>query len=134
MNRHKYVYFDLSEFACKCGECDSDGSEMDHLFVANLDAIRESVGFPLVVTSGYRCPKYNARISTTGENGPHTTGKAADFGVSGAQALLLLTHATDAVDITGIGINQKGDYSKRFIHLDALKPHEHQPRPHVWTY
>jgi uncharacterized protein YcbK (DUF882 family) len=68
------------------------------------------------------------RVSTTGPNGPHTTGRATDFGISHVRALELLRHAV-GMAFTGIGINQKG--SGRFIHLDDL---DTVPRPHIWTY
>ena len=68
-------HFDPSEFACHCGTCGSDGHEMNIDFVAMLDDLRERCGFPFRVTSGYRCPAHNQQVSTTGPDGPHTTGR-----------------------------------------------------------
>ncbi len=126
----KVRHFKPSEFACKCGACGSNGDEMDPHFITALDNLRERLGFPLIVTSGYRCPAYNQQVSTTGADGPHTTGRAVDFGISGARAHALVTETQ--LGMTGIGINQKGPHEKRFIHLDNLKAP--RPRPNIWSY
>lgn len=105
---------------------------MDADFMRDLDRLRAVVGFPLAISSGYRCPAYNTRISSTGSDGPHTTGKAVDVPIVGARALELLTTA-EALGFTGIGVNQRGPHNKRFIHIDKLTPQE-GPRPWVWSY
>lgn len=120
-------YFTESEFACKhCGEI-----KMGQAFLAMVDELRHRCGFPLVISSGYRCPEHNQRVSTTGPNGPHTTGRAVDIAVSRHRAHDVLRHAM-AMGFTGIGVNQKG--ASRFIHLDMLREPEHAPRPSVWSY
>lgn len=120
-------YFTRAEFACRhCGE-----NAIDDSFVTLLDELRHRCGFPLPVTSGYRCPAHNAAMSTTGAHGPHTTGRAVDLAVSRHRAHDLLRHAL-AMGFTGIGVAQKG--STRFIHLDMLREPEHAPRPSVWSY
>jgi uncharacterized protein YcbK (DUF882 family) len=126
-------HFKQSEFACHCGECGSTGNEMDLNFVFALDQLRERFGLPMIITSGYRCPAYNESISTTGKDGPHTTGRAADVAVSGEQAFHLVQQCSLGGWMTGIGINQRGAYEKRFIHLDDLGVPGH-PRPRIWTY
>lgn len=120
-------HFSLSEFNCRhCGE-----NEMAEDFIDRLDELRERCGFPLIVTSGYRCPEHNQAVSTTGTNGPHTTGRATDFGISHERAVILMRHALN-MGFTGLGVNQKG--GGRFIHLDDLLPPRHAPRPHIWSY
>src|SRR5688572_18275388 len=101
---------------------------MSRDFVKKLDELRERCGFPLIVTSGYRSPEYNKSVSTSGLEGPHTTGMAVDLACNGGQAYVILKHAFD-LGFTGIGVAQTG--SKRFIHLDILKTN---PRPNVWSY
>jgi uncharacterized protein YcbK (DUF882 family) len=120
-----YPNFSRAEMVCSCG---CDRAEMSPAFMDRLQRIRSVMGEPLVVSSGYRCPAYNARISSTGRNGPHTLGEAADIAVQGEKAHSLLKHAMQA-GFTGIGVQQKGD--GRFIHLDTLT---HGPRPWVWSY
>lgn len=118
-------YFTYKEFDQK-GLEDSGKTFMDGEFLNNLDDLRHECGFPFVITSGYRTPEYNNEISSTGLNGPHTTGKAVDIAASRGNALMLLENALNMGYFTGIGINQKGD--KRFIHLDSIE------RVALWTY
>lgn len=102
---------------------------MDDFFMEQIVHLREELGFGFVVTSSYRCPDHpvEARKSSPGA---HTTGKAMDIKVSGKRALLLLEAALRRGFI-GIGVNQKGDHSQRFIHLDMWNE---GPRPAVWSY
>lgn len=120
-------HFQISEFSCRhCGL-----NLMDHAFIDLLDELRERLGFPLPVSSGYRCPAHNRAVSTTGDTGPHTTGKAADLLVSHSRAYDVLCTAP-LLGFTGIGLQQKS--STRFIHLDTLPNAPGQPRPTVWSY
>ena len=52
--------FSFDEMACKgSGEC-----EMNPEFMDRLQALRDALGAPLPVTSGYRSREYNARVSS----------------------------------------------------------------------
>lgn len=118
-------YFRLEEFDCKhCGK-----NKMDTVFLEKIDKLRGAYRHPLLVTSGYRCPEHNSAVSSTGVDGPHTTGHAADFGVSRGDAFRLLEIAFALGCFTGVGVQQKG--ASRFIHLDDLTT---PPRPNVWSY
>lgn len=121
-----FEHFTKEELECKCG-C-GGLPELD--FVKKLERLREELGFPMPVTSGYRCPDYNARVSSTGRTGPHTTGRAVDIGVDRYRAWRLILEAMP--EFTGIGLQQKGQ--GRFVHLDDLPNAEGQPRPTVWSY
>ena len=119
----KYApYFRELEFDCKhCGKNDMKPEFMDALL-----RVRKNFARPMVISSGYRCPDYNDQISSTGRNGPHTTGLACDVLVSGTEARLLLEHLDE---FPRIGFSQKGDHSSRFIHIDLL------PKSGwIWTY
>jgi uncharacterized protein YcbK (DUF882 family) len=120
-------HFTENELKCKggCGR-----AEMDADFMVKLEQIREYLGKPMLLSSAYRCPDYNKNVSSTGENGPHTTGKAVDILCYGNDALELINLVTD-VGINGLGISQKGSLSSRFIHIDDI---EVGNRPWVWTY
>lgn len=133
-----WKHFTLEEFACRCGTLGVPNL-MQPTFIDKLDMLRDVYGKPLRVTSGYRTPAYNKLVSTTGESGPHTTGRAVDFGVSRLAALELievvgylnrlgLASPEKRRVFTGIGIHQRG--SARFIHLDDLA----LGRPTTWTY
>jgi zinc D-Ala-D-Ala carboxypeptidase len=43
-----------------------------------LEVVRAALGFPIYVTSGYRCPALNAAVGGVA-NSQHMTGQAADF-------------------------------------------------------
>lgn len=123
-------HFTEDEFKCKCG---CEGNQISHALVDILDDLREEIGVPLVVSSGYRWPAHNDKVSSTGRNGPHTTGKAADIRIMGMDAFLLLQVAMKSGKIYGIGVNQKGPHAKRFIHLDIVDSAQ-SFRPTVWSY
>jgi zinc D-Ala-D-Ala carboxypeptidase len=120
-------HFHVRELACRCG-C---GGLPKQDFMDKVEKLRDRLGFALPVTSGYRCPEYNNRVSGTGRSGPHTTGRAIDLGVSHSRALELLRMAL-LMGFTGIGVKQHG--AGRFIHLDDLPNAEGQPRSHIWSY
>jgi uncharacterized protein YcbK (DUF882 family) len=123
----RWRYFAADEFACKhCGH-----NQIDADFVTRLDNLRHEYGKPMVISSGYRCPEHNAAVSSTGRDGPHVSGKAADIAVSGADARRLLGLAI-ALGFSGIGVQQKG--SGRFLHLDDLDDSSNRPRPWLWSY
>lgn len=121
-------HFTKRELACQCG-C---GGLPDQDFMQKVEALRVLYGKPLKVTSAYRCPDHNARVSSTGRTGPHTTGRAIDFAVERADAIRLIALALSMTTFTGLGVNQKGQ--GRFVHLDDLPNKEGQPRPTVWSY
>lgn len=134
------------------------GNGIKHMqasFMFKLDTLRAILNRPMSPSSGHRTPEHNQAVSNTGPNGPHTTGRAADFPCHGAttHAMLHAVCLTAVVEagylteaqaksclkdivaknlgFTGIGLNQKGD--ARFIHLDDLQA-PNFPRPGVWTY
>lgn len=122
-----WKYFKIGEFACKhCRE-----NLIDHAFVDCLDELRHQCGFPFIITSGYRCPAHNMAVSTTGPRGPHTTGRAVDIAVYGPRAFTLVELALQTQVFRGVGLNQKGSLSGRYIHLDVLSEPN---RPAIWTY
>lgn len=127
---HRWPNFLPSEFACKCG-CGQ--LKMDEVFLDDLQILRMRLKKPLSISSGYRCPDHNARISSTGRDGPHTTGRAADIRCAGAFAHAVLVEACMSGYFPGIGVNQKGPHEQRFIHLDHLEKEE-GPRPWIWSY
>ena len=103
-------------------------------FVDKIQELRELIGKPLKISSWYRGPVYNNTISSTGTNGPHTTGRAVDIACHGDLAYNVLRLAY-LVGFTGIGVKQKGNISGRFIHLDDLAENETKgPRPWIWSY
>lgn len=109
-------HFSVAELACKCG-C---GMLPKIDFMEKVETLRSVYGKPMKVNSAARCPEYNAKVSSTGLTGPHTTGRAIEFGVSGADAHQLLRLAMRFGNFTGIGVSQKGPHASRFLHFDCV--------------
>ena len=84
---------------------------------------------PLHITSARRCDKHNDEVSTAKnkKNGVHTLGQASDVLISGERAMLLFEKARQ-IGFSGIGLNQRGEHRKRFVHLD------NKPRKALWSY
>ena len=55
---------------------------MLNLIVYCLQPIRDKLGKPMIITSGYRCAEVNKLVGGV-SNSQHTKGQAADFTVSG---------------------------------------------------
>jgi len=122
----KFKYFTDAELDCShCQE-----SKMDGYFMEMIEALREEMGFPFVVTSAYRCRQHPVEAPKK-LSGAHSTGQAMDIAVKGEDAYRLLSGALRA-NFTGVGVSQKG--SSRFIHLDNIQSSEGRPRPWVWSY
>lgn len=75
--------FSLNEFQCK------DGSDIPNDILPNvielaknLQVLRNYINKPITINSGYRSPRYNAKIGGV-KNSQHVKGKAADIVVKG---------------------------------------------------
>ena len=68
------------ELCCKCcGQLPPFARENIEALVENvLDPLRERYGRPIVVNSGYRCPKHNKEVGGA-TNSQHMKGEAADI-------------------------------------------------------
>lgn len=97
-------------------------------FMDRFEDLRTRVGFALPINSGYRSPAYNLKVASSGDDGPHTTGQAADIRVSGHEALIVLAAAMQ-LGFMGLGLQQKGPQISRYIHLDTARL-----APALWTY
>ena len=124
----RWPNFSRGEFVCRCG---CGRADMDEGFMDALQHLRVRYGKPMIISSGFRCPAHNARVSpATGLTGPHTTGRAVDVRVTGLEAYDMLVLAAPW-GFDGIGIKQHGPMEGRFLHFDTIKK---GPRPRVWSY
>lgn len=75
--------FSLSEFQSKDG-ADMSSRVMSNIrdLVISLQALRDYVGLPITVTSGYRSVSYNRSVGGVRKS-QHILGKAADIQVDG---------------------------------------------------
>lgn len=111
------LHFSDRELACRC--CGVNLC-VDKLVLA-LESLREEIGLPIIVTSGYRCPAHNKEVG--GEpNSQHTRGFAADIKVSGLSPEQVYRMALKIPAFGGFGV------AKDFVHLDV------RTTPAKWCY
>lgn len=120
-------HFQEHELTCKCG-C---GMLPQKDFMKKVETLRKMCGFPFIVSSAARCPSHNSKVSSSGREGPHTTGRAIDISVDKGKAVDVMAAALASGLFTGFGVSQKGN--GRFIHLDDLALPKY-PRPNIWSY
>ena len=70
------------EFACPCGRCTGYPTWMRAKELKHIQKIRNHYGVPMKITSGLRCPSYNARVGGV-DNSAHLSGYAVDFYMKG---------------------------------------------------
>jgi hypothetical protein len=93
------------------------------LLAEMLERIRSTLGAPVIVTSGYRCPVLNAAVGGR-TSSDHTGGHAADivapaFGEPTEVARLLAPR----VDVLGIGqLILEGVAGKQWVHVSTHTP------------
>lgn len=80
-------WFEFGEFACRCcGQLPTSMREnIEALVKEVLNPARERLGRPIVVNSGYRCPKHNKEVGGVA-NSQHMRGEAADITAGSTQA------------------------------------------------
>lgn len=73
-------YFIEKEFRCRCcgGLPPAARENIEALVTEVLDPARQQFGGPVLVNSGYRCPKHNAEVGGVA-NSQHLLGEAADI-------------------------------------------------------
>jgi uncharacterized protein YcbK (DUF882 family) len=104
-------YFSAKEFVCPC----CGRADVSEELVVALNVLRETVGVPVVVTSGYRCEGHNRAVGGA-PNSFHTYGMAADIRPVGC-SLDALVRAADPL------FNGLKRYST-WVHVDV--------RPGIW--
>lgn len=126
--KSNWEFFSLDELKCKAsGEC-----FMEEAFMKKLVQLRKQYGKPILLSSAYRSKEHNAAIGGAPQS-PHIYGKAVDILVYGTDAYRIVQLALQ-LGFTGIGVSQKGDPAKRFIHLDTMESSSSILRPTIWSY
>lgn len=116
--------FKEHELVCShCGEFNPN--QEFQLLMNRVQQMRNELGFPMSVSSGYRCKDHPIEKAKS-VAGQHSIA-AIDLRVSYNRAYQVLNKALE-MGFTGIGVNQKGDPNTRFIHLDLRES------PTVWSY
>lgn len=77
-------YFSTKEFTCKCNFPDCKKQRISKTMVVRLDLIRKEIKQPLIITSAFRCHKYQTFLRSAGVNtvvaqvSQHELGNAVD--------------------------------------------------------
>ena len=122
-----YPNFSKKEMACKyTGKC-----FVTHKLMKTLQDVRDIWGKSIIITSGYRDVSHPVERDKV-NRGEHTYGLAADIKVSGTDALALLEIMLE-LGVQRIGVNQKGNYATRFLHV-GVGDTQGKFKPAVWSY
>ena len=84
--------------------------------IGKLDILRGRLGFPLIVSSVFRTPYFNAKVGGAPRS-MHLFGLAADIPIVGKDKNLILEIAKD-LGFTGFG------YYRTFLHVDLGRKRE----------
>lgn len=118
-------YFKAHEFDCPCDNCSQTFIDM-HL-LEKLDALREVLGFPVKITSGYRCDHHQEQLKEMGfetavGKSQHQEGKAADV-KTGHHLGIEIEEAARSIGFKAVGVG------KSWAHVDLRDDRERR-----WTY
>lgn len=127
LNWSKWPNFSKHEFDCK----HTGKNRMDEDFMDILQQIRTVYGKPMIISSGYRDHSHPVEEKKK-RAGEHTFGMAADILVHGTDALDLMVIAYGH-GIRRIGVSQKGEMEKRFLHLGYGDKLLNFPES-IWSY
>lgn len=127
--RWRWPHFRPYEMACR----GTDELLVVPTFMDWLEGVRVVYGKGMVITSGYRTPGHQATLPGGRRTGAHVDGMAVDVLVSGEDAHRLIKIAYSQ-DVMGVGVHQKGDPARRYLHLDRWVKAPEGRRPTIWDY
>lgn len=98
--------FNRNEFACRCTRSCGGSAPVDPRLVAGLQALRDMVGKPLTISSGFRCKRHNRAIGGA-KDSLHTVAMAADVLVPEGWTPGAFAELAESIDVFrtgGIGV------------------------------
>ena len=102
--------FNLREFQCKhCGQV-----KISSRLVAMLEALRQKLGVPFMITSGYRCDDHNMRVGGA-INSYHVQGLACDIACPKGFTVEEFANICLKHGFTGVGAYP----AQNFVHVDV---------------
>lgn len=105
-------HFARDEYRCDCaGSCDGFPAEPQPELVSRVEALRQAVGAPVIITSGVRCEKRNEEVGGVAWSF-HKRGAAADLYSPGVPVGTLAALAKDC------GLNILPYYSSGYVHVE----------------
>lgn len=81
-----------------------------------LQPIRDKIGKPMIITSGYRCPQVNKLVGGAA-NSQHTKGQAADFTIKGMTPAQIIFQ----ISVMGIEYDQLINEYDKWVHISFNK-------------
>ncbi len=118
----KFKYFTYGEFDSP--DLEGSGKNMSDELISMLDIARKKYGKSVVINSGYRTVKHNAKVGGTPESS-HTKGLAVDIACNNSTDRFKLEGILREVGFKRIGV------AKTFIHADIDKD---KAQNVLWTY
>lgn len=120
-------YFKAKEFDSK--DEPGSGSKMNHLLIRMLDDLRERLGEPILINSGYRTAARNAALVLQGtgavQDSVHLKGLAVDINCPDSSYRYVLVSKALEAGFLRVGVGTK------LVHLD-LDPDK--PQGVLWIY
>lgn len=118
------THFTSVEFSCPCSNRTCTLQRISKDLVANLETVRQSLGVPVRITSGYRCSAYQAELKARGYEtavgvSQHELGNAADVRCL-AKHDELVSLCEGLFDAVGV--------ARSFVHVDT------RAGKRRWTY
>ena len=106
------AHFARAEFACDCGGayCDGVPAEMALELLLKLEALRNALDVPVIITSGVRCERRNREVGGV-PNSQHLFGQAADLYAPG------IPLDTVAAIAESLGLSALRYPAEGFVHL-----------------
>ncbi|SDP28620.1 Peptidase M15 [Eubacterium maltosivorans] len=105
-------HFARDEYRCDCqGFCDGFPAEPDPELVRRVEALRQAVGAPVIITSGVRCGPRNEEVGGVAWSF-HKRGAAADLYSPGVPVGTLAALAKDC------GLNILPYYRDGYVHVE----------------
>ena len=105
-------HFARDEYRCDCaGYCDGFPAEPQPGLVSRIEALRQAVGAPVIITSGVRCEERNEEVGGVAWSF-HKRGAAADLYSPGVPVGTLAALAKDC------GLNVLPYYSSGYVHVE----------------
>lgn len=110
--------FSLDEFKCPMNGS-PEGEELENLtrLCSNLQSLRDSLGVPVNVISGYRSPEYNVAIRGA-KKSQHMRGAASDLKVPGMEPVQVYEEILRLIDSGEMEEGGLGLY-QTFVHYDV---------------
>lgn len=107
-------YFNLKEFACKGEGCCGGSSPHPHPdLLKGLDKLRDMIGKPILITSGFRCNIHNYKIGGAVASF-HRLGMAVDIQCD-HDVFYLFVKCQTIPEFKGIGVYNS------WVHVDVRK-------------